>query len=236
VVPGGRGIPFHLLFQVQQLVQHGLVAESVLARAHGFYRSLMPSNRSEEQIAERALKEMVGSSGYIFRPAERLAQIRRKLRKRLGYKQDRSLFSTSLPPALVSVRRLEVTPTKVLCLGPETGVANRVTRKLAGGDRLMRVTFRDEGGGQLSSKALQSEDGENCRSDLFYRIEAFLRDGFVVGNRRYAFLAFSTSQVREQAVRFLHTPDGGGSADQVRAQLGDFTTLKNVGEWSSLCG
>jgi RNA-dependent RNA polymerase len=195
-VRGGEGVPFHLMFQVQQLVQHGLVAESALARGD-FFWLLKPRNRSEEQITERALKEMVGSSAYIFRPVQRLIQIRRKLRKRLGHWAS---FSPDLPPSLVSVRRLEVTPTKVLCLGPETAVANRVTRKLAGGDRLMRVTFRDEGGGQLSSKALQSEDGEKSRSALYYRMEAFLRDGFVVGNRRYAFLAFSTSQVREQAV------------------------------------
>jgi hypothetical protein len=226
-VRGGEGVPFHLMFQVQQLVQHGLVAESALSRGD-FFGLLKPRNRSEEQITDRALKEMVGSSAYIFRPVQRLIQIRRKLRKRLGHLQDWSSFSPDLPPSLVSVRRLEVTPTKVLCLGPETAVANRVTRKLAGGDRLMRVTFRDEGGGQLSSKALQSEDGDK-RSALYYRMETFLRDGFEVGNRRYAFLAFSTSQVREQAVWFLHTPEGGGSADRVRAQLGDFTTVNNVG-------
>jgi RNA-dependent RNA polymerase len=230
VVPsGGEDVPFRLLFQVQQLVQHGLVAESTLAR-DGFYRSLKPSNRSEEQIMERAQKEMVGSSGYIFRLAKRLAQICQKLRKRLGHKQDWSLFSPDLPPSLVSIRRLEVTPSTILCLGPETAVANRVTRKLAGGDRLLRVTFRDEGGGQLASKALQSEDGKNTRSDLYYRIEAFLRDGFKLGNRRYSFLAFSTSQIREQAVWFLHTPEGGETADQEMAQLGDFRTVKNVGE------
>lgn len=215
---------------MQQLVQHGVVAESALARDARFYAQLLPASRFEEQIAKRALKEMVGSSAYIFRPAERLSEIRRKLRKRFqGVRNDRSLCSTNLPPSLVSVRRLEVTPTKVYCLGPETGLANRVIRKLRGADRLMRVTFRDEGGGQLSSRALQSEESEDKRSDLYHRIEAFLRDGFAVGSRRYVFLAFSTSQVREQAVWF-YAPEGEESADRVRAKLGDFAGINNVGK------
>ncbi|GAQ82122.1 RNA-dependent RNA polymerase [Klebsormidium nitens] len=156
-VHGIRGVLFHLMFQVQQLVQHGVVAESALARDARFYAQLLPASCFEEQIAERALKEMVGSSAYIFRPAERLSEIRRKLRR--GAQRPVALLDKPAPVA---------------------------------------------------------------------RFRQAVR-GFPVGSRRYEFLAFSTSQVREQAVWF-YAPEEEETADGVRKRLGQFEGINNVGE------
>ena len=105
-----------------------------------------------------------------------------------------------LPPHFVNVRRVVVTPTRILFLRPETIVENRTVREY-GADRFLRVAFRDEDYGKLMAPV------PRFMTKITDRIKMVLKDGIQVGSRRYLFLACSNSQLREHGCWF-YAPDG----------------------------
>jgi RNA-dependent RNA polymerase len=118
---------------------------------------------------------------------------------------SKNSVSVKLAAGLSWVRRVYVTPTKVYCMGPEVDTSNRVTRHFSShADRFMRMSFVDENFEQLQSIALSvatragAQAGVDAeRSPVYHRILAALKEGFVLGGRKFEFLAFSSSQLRE---------------------------------------
>ena len=113
---------------------------------------------------------------------------------------DDSTAAEELPPHFVNVRRVVVTPTRILFLRAETIVENRTVRAY-GSDRFLRVAFRDEDYGKLMSPV------PRFMTKITSRIKAVLKHGIRVGSRCYKFLACSNSQLREHGCWFF-APDG----------------------------
>ncbi|KAH9989050.1 RNA dependent RNA polymerase-domain-containing protein [Russula compacta] len=122
-----------------------------------------------------------------------------------------------------------ITPSRMLLEGPYPTQSNRVIRHYQSHDstlveRFVRVEFRDED--HLAYRWDGNVDGTWF---LQHRIGEILREGFEIGGRKFEFLAYSNSSLREHAVWFVAPfPDpveGDVNAASIRASLGDFSKL-----------
>jgi RNA-dependent RNA polymerase len=122
-----------------------------------------------------------------------------------------------------------ITPSRILLEGPYVTQSNRVIRRYQDHDPslvdfFLRVEFRDE-----DHLAYRWDATVNSTGFLRQRIGRILREGLELGGRRFKFLAYSNSSLREHAVWFVadfHDPvEGFVTADIIRASLGDFSKL-----------
>ncbi|CDO73610.1 hypothetical protein BN946_scf185014.g80 [Trametes cinnabarina] len=117
------------------------------------------------------------------------------------------------------------TPTRVILEGPYVSVSNRVIRQFTGyEDHFIRVDFRDED--RLQYRWAREVDGTTLLTE---RVGGILKNGFELGGRRYEFLAYSSSALREHAVWFMspfhHPTRGHVTAQSIRDSLGDFSNV-----------
>ncbi|KDO19525.1 hypothetical protein SPRG_15273 [Saprolegnia parasitica CBS 223.65] len=105
------------------------------------------------------------------------------------------------PATMPEVRRVLVTPLRIVAEPPQVDASNRVLRQYAQHvDRFLRVTFVDEEFGPLhGAKSPRILD----------RIAAILRHGLVVGGEKYVFLGYSSSQLRVHSCWFYRDPPIG---------------------------
>jgi RNA-dependent RNA polymerase len=122
-----------------------------------------------------------------------------------------------------------IMPSRILLEGPYPTQSNRVIRGYKSHDptlveRFVRVEFRDE-------DHLPYRWGITVDGTLFLqqRVGDILRKGFEIGGRRFEFLGYSISSLRDHTVWFIspfrHPSLGFVNAERVRASLGDFSKL-----------
>ena len=118
------------------------------------------------------------------------------------------------------------TPTRMILEGPYPSQSNRVIREYMGyEDHFIRVDFRDED--RLQYRWDREVDGSSFVRE---RVGATLKQGFVLAGRRFEFLAYSTSALREHSVWFMNPFNKPGrgriTADSIRRSLGNFEGTK----------
>ena len=118
------------------------------------------------------------------------------------------------------------TPTRIILEGPYATQSNRVIREYNGyEDHFIRVDFRDED--RLQYRWDREVDGSSFVRE---RVGATLKQGFVLAGRRFEFLAYSSSALREHSVWFMNPFDQPGrgrvTADSIRRSLGNFEGTK----------
>eukprot|EP01113_Clastostelium_recurvatum_P028813 TRINITY_DN3479_c0_g3_i1.p1 TRINITY_DN3479_c0_g3~~TRINITY_DN3479_c0_g3_i1.p1 ORF type:complete len:1094 (+),score=208.84 TRINITY_DN3479_c0_g3_i1:6-3287(+) len=149
--------------------------------------------------------------------------------------------AATLHPNVVLIRKVIITPTRAYLVGPDPEQANRVIREFrAYSSYFLRVVFSDE-----NQHGIKSAGAGN----LLDRVLSFLRRPqgshaggggggaggekisplFILG-RRYEFLAYSTSQLKEHSCWFVspfRREDGQEmTADKVRSWMGNFSVIK----------
>mmetsp|Transcript_21419 Transcript_21419/g.32662 ORF Transcript_21419/g.32662 Transcript_21419/m.32662 type:complete len:775 (-) Transcript_21419:1-2325(-) len=169
-----------------------------------------------------ALEEMEKdwSVPFYFNPAKVLAKHLSRLRLNEDVAEDdaESHFVSG-----VYIRRVSITPLRVVCHAPELSPSNRVLRHFPSlRHRFIRVTFTDE--------SLVSFIHAMSTDTLHRRMAVVLREGVFVAGRRYVFLAYSNSQLREQSCWMYDedpdiSDDSPPSADTLRQHLGNFDHL-----------
>lgn len=131
---------------------------------------------------------------------------------------------TPLPANIMKCWHVTITPTRMILQGPYIVQSNRVTRLFPEHhDHFLRVDFRDED--KLQFRWVPEVDGEEF---LQFRVGGTLRDGFVLGGRRFEFLGYSTSALREHAVWFVNPFQRNGEtvdASTIRRLLGNFSNV-----------
>ncbi|CAI8605421.1 unnamed protein product [Vicia faba] len=229
--PRGIQIPFDILFKVNSLVQHGCLSGSELN--DDFYRLVDPLKINVVYI-EHALERMYFSQDFCYEPARWLKD---QYRMYLGSNNPPRSPSISLDNGLVYVRRVQITPCKVYFSGPEINVSNRVLRHFHEHiDNFLRVSFVDEELDNLYSADLSSRVSENGKTEIYYRILSILRNGIDIGGRKFEFLAFSSSQLRENSLWMFARTATGVTADSIREWMGDFSRIKNVAKYAARLG
>ncbi|TDZ21116.1 RNA-dependent RNA polymerase 1 [Colletotrichum orbiculare MAFF 240422] len=133
-----------------------------------------------------------------------------------------------MPHYCSTIRKIIVTPTTAYYGSPSVESSNRVLRKYSQyHDRFIRVQFTDE----LYRGKIFGDSGD----EIFYRIYAALSKGITIGSRRYEFLAFGNSQIRECAVYFF-CPTDHLNCDQIRGWMGHFSHIRNVAKHAARIG
>lgn len=227
--PKTHPVPFNLLFKINNLVQRGKLSAPTLDDK--FFRLVKESSPSAVLYALQAMAARVST---CYEPT-------RYLKEQMdAHKRGIQPPTAKLEDGTVLIHRLLVTPTKVYCMGPEPETSNRIIRQYEHLSRhFLRVNFVDENCGPLMSSALMSE-AHTSRSNVFKRIRLLLKDGFFIGNRKYEFLAFSASQLRDGQL-WMYAPKikvnaDVLTADDIRARMGDFSSIRNVAKCAARMG
>ncbi|MQM03461.1 hypothetical protein Taro_036242 [Colocasia esculenta] len=229
----GTEVPYQILFKVNHMVQHGILSGPTLDDQ--FFRLLNPDYIPFGYI-ERALEHLSYTKDYCFDPVQWL---HRQYAKYQTSNHELESVAIQLDPGLVYVRRVQVTPLKIYFHGPEINVSNRVVRRYIDDlDNFIRVSFVDEDEEKMHSTNLlprtASADG-NRHTDIYRRILSTLRNGIAVGDRKFEFLAFSSSQLRENSL-WMFSPRTGLNAADIRAWMGDFSSIRNVAKYAARLG
>lgn len=68
---------------------------------------------------------------------------------------------------------------------------------------------------------------------IYERVKQILINGVSLCDRKYDFLAFSSSQLREHSCWMFASGDDNVSAESIRAGLGDFTNVRPVAKFAA---
>uniref|UniRef100_A0A5B7AKX8 RNA-dependent RNA polymerase n=1 Tax=Davidia involucrata TaxID=16924 RepID=A0A5B7AKX8_DAVIN len=231
--PQGFELPYKILFKICSLIQHGSLPGPALDST--FFRLVDP-RRINIAYIEHALEKLYNLKDCCYEPV-------RWLNEQYGkYSKSRQLPkppAIALDDGLVYVRRVQVTPSKVFFCGPEVNKSNRVLRNYPDDiDNFIRVSFIDEELDKLFSTDLSTRIGssnEKRRTGIYNRILSTLRNGIIIGNKKFDFLAFSSSQLRDNSVWMFASRPGLTAAD-IRKWMGDFSPIKNVAKYAARLG
>ena len=231
--PDGFDLPYKILFKINSLIQHGYLPGQAIDE--NFYRLVDPKRITIEYI-ESALDKLSHLKECCYEPVSWLKEQYKK------YATSRRLLKTvaiSLNDGLVYVNRVQVTPSKVYFCGPEVNLSNRVLRNYPEDiDNFLRVTFVDEVLDKLHATVLSScassANGER-QTGIYDRILSILRNGIVIGAKKFEFLAYSNSQLRENSVWMFASRTGLTAAD-IREWMGDFCEIRNVAKYAARLG
>eukprot|EP01036_Dinobryon_divergens_P034994 gene34994-45294_t len=132
------------------------------------------------------------------------------------------------------VGRVVVTPTRICPQPAVREQSNRVIREFSRfKERFVRITFVDDNFGSILGA--KSEDIFNLR------ILKIMQSGFVVAGRKFVFLAFSNSQIRDQSCWFydetsLPGEEAAPTASFIRNWIGDLSSIKIIGKYAARLG
>ncbi|KAB2604344.1 RNA-dependent RNA polymerase 1 [Pyrus ussuriensis x Pyrus communis] len=233
VPPRGVNVPYDILFKVHSLLQLGCLPGPRLDVK--FYKMVDP-RRIDRACIEYALDKLYNLKETCYKPSEWLNE---QYMKYLTSKRRPQSSVISLDSGLVYVRRVQITPCRVFSSGPEVNVSNRVLRNYPDDiDNFIRVSFVDEEMDRVYSADLlprTSAAYEDGKTDIYKRILFILRNGIVIGEKKFEFLAFSSSQLRENSMWMFASRQGLTAAD-IREWMGDFRRIKNVAKYAARLG
>lgn len=194
-------------------------------------------------------------------PVDTAIMILQKLHKRKSTRYDPISFIKAqahiinmniknLPPSshsrltnnnVMSCHRVLVTPSKIYCLGPELESSNYVVKHYAAyASDFVRVSFVEEDWSKLPSNALSMSIrkaffADPFRTEIYHRILSILREGIVIGAKRFQFLAFSASQLRSNSV-WMFASNDKVRVDDIREWMGCFKKIRSVSKCAARMG
>ncbi|XP_013585196.1 PREDICTED: RNA-dependent RNA polymerase 1 [Brassica oleracea var. oleracea] len=228
--PPGCYLPFEILFKVNTLVQNACVPGPALDPA--FYQLLNPQ-RFDRALIDHCLEKLFHLPECCYAPARWLREEYSSWVTKGKLPQSPMI---SLDDGLVYMYRVQVTPTRVYFSGPEVNVSNRVLRHYSDYiNNFLRISFVDEDLEKVRSMDLSPRSSTVRRTKLYERINSVLRDGIVIGDKRFEFLAFSSSQLRENSA-WMFAPVNGITAADIRAWMGEFDNIRNVAKYAARLG
>ncbi|KAK7308653.1 hypothetical protein VNO77_42273 [Canavalia gladiata] len=233
IPPKGLNLPYKILFKINSLVQHGSLPLSAID-TNLFH--LVDPKRVKLEYIESALHKLHQMKECCYEPAQWLEKQYQK------YSTNSLLpvsSAISLDDGLVYVHRVQVTPSKIYFCGPEVNLSNRVLRHYPEDiDNFLRVSFVDEDMDKLHSTDLVPRSCSmevDKETKLHERILSTLKNGITIGDKKFEFLAFSPSQLRDNSV-WMFASRTGLTASDIRKWMGDFHEIRNVAKYAARLG
>ncbi|KAM3225215.1 hypothetical protein ACQJBY_058138 [Aegilops geniculata] len=227
-------VPYEILFKINHLVQNGTLSGPTLD--DNFYRLVSPRYECIDHI-KRALEKMSYLKKTCLNPTKWLSEQYKKIQRSRYVLRSPNI--TLDDDGLVYVYRVQITPAKVYFYGPEINVSNRVVRNYAADlDNFLRISFVDEDCEKLRSTDLsqRSAPGNNTRRTALYnRVLSVLSNGITIGDKHFDFLAFSSSQLRDNSA-WMFASRPGLSASDIREWMGNFRNIRNVAKYAARLG
>ncbi|RDY14110.1 RNA-dependent RNA polymerase 1, partial [Mucuna pruriens] len=233
IPPEGFNLPYKILFKINSLIQNGCLP--VLAIDINLFHLVDPRRVKLEYI-ENALNKLYQMKECCYEPAQWLEKQYKK------YSTNSLLpvsSAISLVDGLVYVHRIQVTPSKIYFCGPEVNLSNRVLRNYPQDiDNFLRVSFVDEDMDRLHSADLvphTSSIDVDRETKLHERVLSTLKNGIAIGDKKFEFLAFSPSQLRDNSV-WMFASRTGLTASDIRKWMGEFHEIRNVAKYAARLG
>ncbi|XP_048135418.1 RNA-dependent RNA polymerase 1-like [Rhodamnia argentea] len=237
--PRGVDLPYEILFKINLLVQSGCLAGPCLDFL--FYRMVDPQ-RIDMDIILYALDKLFHWKECCYEPSKWLIEQHKKYltsqhSTKLTSQHSTKLSSIKLDAGLVYVHRVQITPCRVYFFGPEINVSNHVLRSYAEYiDNFIRISFVDEDLDKIHSTDLSPRTASrHGRTDIYERVLSVLKNGIRIGDKKFEFLAFSSSQLRENSA-WMFAPINGCTAATIREKMGEFSQIRNVAKYASRLG
>ncbi|KAF6137330.1 hypothetical protein GIB67_036367 [Kingdonia uniflora] len=232
--PQGSELPFNIIFKINILVQTGCITGPALDAS--FFRLVDPRYIPIAHI-EDALEKLNHVKDCCYEPANWLSE---HYKKYYTSKRRPKSPSISLDDGLVYVRRVQITPTKVYFCGPEVNMSNRVLRHYREViENFIRISFVDENSEKMFSTDLSpratSATEDRRHTGIYRRVLSTVRNGVVIGDKKFDFLAFSSSQLRENSA-WMFASNGMHTAASIREWMGDFRDIRNVARYAARLG
>ncbi|RGB37602.1 RNA dependent RNA polymerase-domain-containing protein [Rhizophagus diaphanus] len=240
-------LPFRLYYKLACLVSHGILSlyeieenrldERLKDLISGTYGNVQNNNQNLEATVWYALNQITMKDWNPFNVERQDRPITDFEPAIKNFKGDFNDWHPSNPNfhlennfRSVWVNHATITPTKIYFDEPNYEASNRILRlykeKI---DRFLRVTFKEEN----FDKLFVNEDDDLDITD--HRIVDILKKGFYLAERHYEFLAFSSSQLRDQSCWFVAS-DGNFNANYIRSMMGDFSEIKGPALYAARMG
>ncbi|XP_010489800.1 PREDICTED: RNA-dependent RNA polymerase 1-like [Camelina sativa] len=223
--PSGIDLTFETLFKLNSLVQNGTLLGPALSI--DFFK-LVNSTQKDMKFLDASFRKLGLSECYCYDPFAWLQQ------EKLDWVDNKGVDGPSLEDNFY-IHQVKVTPTKVYFRGPELKDSNRVLRQFSNHlNNFLSLSFVDEDFNKLRSLDLCARS--KATTKLYDRINSVLRDGVVIGNKLFEFLAFSNSQLRETSLWMFSESDDGVTSASIRDWMGDFQSIRNVAKYAARLG
>lgn len=208
-------LPFSTRYQLEVCISQNFLSEFTLNRE--FLQRLI---RLGEEQGTRLLEHVATQKRTYSDPMQIFS-----------IKSLKGVSRSKIPTYCCYMRTARITPTTIYYNTPTVDISNRVTRRYREhADRFLRVRFTDEKSrGRINSSSTNTED------EIFTRVWRTLKNGIVIGDRHYEFLAFGNSQFREHGAYFFASLPYL-TASHIRAWMGQFSHIRNVAKHASRIG
>ncbi|GMS82575.1 hypothetical protein PENTCL1PPCAC_4750, partial [Pristionchus entomophagus] len=134
----------------------------------------------------------------------------------------------AIPANCVLVRKLMVTPSRLIPMAPDVMMTNRVVREF-GAEYALRIVYRDENGQKLRFSDFGSDQMAPLLVDM---VKNTMDRKVTICGRDYHFLAWSNSQMRDHGCYMysaVRRDDGTViTIERIRDWMGNFSSSKNV--------
>ncbi|KAI7818038.1 RNA dependent RNA polymerase-domain-containing protein [Gamsiella multidivaricata] len=216
-----RSLSFEVLYMLESALSFNYIVEyDLTSEVADFLRQLEPLKASmilEHIVSSR--RRVWNLKQYLVAEAAKLARV--STRPRI------------VPPQCVYLRKVIVTPTTIHMQPPTIETSNRIIRNFSQlSDYFLRVEFSDEGNNRVWSR--DSTSNEN--NAIYNRIFSALTNGIRIGNREYQFLAFSASQLRDNAAWFFCSQGGSHTVNSIHRWMGNFSHIKSIAKYAARMG
>lgn len=135
-----------------------------------------------------------------------------------------------IPHYCALVRKASITPTTIRFNTPAVETSNRVMRRYNHiQDRFLRIQFVGES--EKSRITVNKDQNE----EIWIRILRTLFQGIRIGDRKFEFLAFGSSQLRQCGAYFF-CPTEHVSCDDIRNWMGQFSHIKIIAKYAARLG
>lgn len=234
-IPSDLKLPYEILFQLNSLVHTQKISLGAVDPDLIEFLSKL-----EVDTAMTILQKMHKLQSICFEP---LTFIKTRLHflGKNNKNQLSSSYSRLVNHRMMSVHRVLVTPTKIYCMGPELETSNYIVKNFAShASDFLRVTFVEEDWGRLFPNAVSMsvEQGifaKPYRTKIYHRILSILREGIVIGAKRFFFLAFSASQLRSNSV-WMFASNEHVKAEDIREWMGCFNKIRSISKCAARMG
>ncbi|KAF4402559.1 hypothetical protein G4B88_012344 [Cannabis sativa] len=219
--PEEINLPYKILFKINSLVQQGCLPGETLGLE--FFQLVDPSRIKIEYI-ESALDKLFQRKECCYEPLKWLTKQYKK------YKKSGWIPKLHLDKDLVYLHQVQITPTKVYFTGPEPEgkLCNSVLCNYPNDiENFLRVTFVDEDFDKMCwndfSTSPSSSNEKKC-TRVYDRILIILREGIVIGDKKFEFLGFSSSEKHYMSALMFASREGLSAEDIKNWMLGVLLT------------
>jgi len=147
--------------------------------------------------------------------------------------EDDTTLPIDIPHFCIEIPRIIITPTRKIVSGFDIEMSNRVLRHFLQSDLIeedfMRITLCDENESKLFGDDFKSPE-------ISKRVEKTIMNGICVNGRKYKFLAYSSSQLKECSVWMVNCSDNDDTVLNIRKWMGDFTEIRIPSKFAARMG